>query len=436
MSKLSFEFDWLDAGRSKGAELAATWASLRIQAGDAIITRALDERAKTVRSVVYVPLYPLAEWLASNWWFITRERHNPVKDADPDFHIRHSIAASREGYAFPDLEIIPAGSRTRIAWKGYLSRWTRIRFLEQAGDMWVDSGEFAETCADLIDSVIRRLDSFDIEDTFLQEEWEAIQTADEDESQFCEVAAGLGWDPYSVDDYQRDRVLSLHDQLGAFLGEATSALDAGALDREVRALSGAIAEAGANSIPLESLEAFRVQHALGGGLTPWEEGYDMARRFRRGLGLDGEPLATIAQVADALGEDAELIEKATSPVEQLSGTPLIDGVVTRDGDERPAFAFRRLGEDARRFHFCRSLAEVLTSPGSDSLITRARSERQQRNRAFAAEFLAPSSGLERMVSRPVVDGSDIDEMATKFGVSSRVVEYQLRNHRIAAIWGE
>ena len=203
----------------------------------------------------------------------------------------------------------------------------------------------------------------------------------------------------------------------AFLGEATSALDAGALDREVRALSGAIAEAGANSLPLESLEAFRVQHALGGGLTPWEEGYDMARRFRRGLGLDGEPLATIEQVADALGEDAELIEKAISPVEQLSGTPLIDGVVTRDDDERPAFAFRRLGEDSRRFHFCRSLAEVLTSPDSDSLITRARSERQQRNRAFAAEFLAPSSGLERMVSRPVVDGSDIDEMATEFGVS-------------------
>ncbi len=436
MSKLSFEFDWLDARGVRGPELAATWASLKIRVGDTIVTRVLDERAQTVRSVVYVPLYPLAEWLASNWWFITRECHNPVKDADPAFHVRHSITASREGYAFPDLEVIPTGNRTRIAWKGNPSQWTKIRFLEQDGDIWVDTDELAETCADFIDSVIRRITSLDVDDTFLQEEWEAIQTADEDESRFCEVAAGLGWDPYDLDDNMRNRVLSLYDQLGPFLDEANSALDVGALDTEVQALSGAIAEAGANSLPLQSIEAFRVQYTRGGDLTPWDEGYDLARRLRQNLGLDCEPLPTIAQVANALGENVDLIENAIRPIDHLSKTQMIDGVVTRDHDERPAFAFRRFGENARRFDFCRSLAEVLTSPDSGSLITRARSERQQRNRAFAAEFLAPSSGLEKMISLPVVDGSDIEDMATEFGVFSRVIEHQLRNHRIATIWGE
>ena len=64
----------------------------------------------------------------------------------------------------------------------------------------MDSGEFRETCADLIDTVIRRLASLGVDETFLQEEWDAIQSTDEAEARFCETAAGLGWDPYALDD--------------------------------------------------------------------------------------------------------------------------------------------------------------------------------------------------------------------------------------------
>ena len=56
------------------------------------------------------------------------------------------------------------------------------------------------------------------------------------------------------------------------------------------------------------------------------------------------------------------------------------------------------------------------------------------NRAFAAEFLAPSSALRSRLARPVVDGDDMDELAAEFGVSSLVIEHQVRNHRIARVW--
>ena len=39
MPDLTFDVDWVDAGRINGPELSATWASLRIRAGDSIITR-------------------------------------------------------------------------------------------------------------------------------------------------------------------------------------------------------------------------------------------------------------------------------------------------------------------------------------------------------------------------------------------------------------
>ena len=51
-------------------ELRATWASLRIRAGKTAITRVFDGRSRTVREEIFVPIYPLAEWLATNWWFL------------------------------------------------------------------------------------------------------------------------------------------------------------------------------------------------------------------------------------------------------------------------------------------------------------------------------------------------------------------------------
>ena len=103
MPKLGFEIDWVDAQGVSGPELCATWASLRMLVGDSAVTRVLDARAQTVREFVYVPLYPLAEWLVTNWWFLSYEIATPAKEGDPDFHRRHALNANREGYAFPNL---------------------------------------------------------------------------------------------------------------------------------------------------------------------------------------------------------------------------------------------------------------------------------------------------------------------------------------------
>ena len=212
MPELSFDIDWVDAEGINGPELSATWASLRIRAGDSIVTRVLDGRAKTVRDFVYVPLYPLAEWLATNWWFLTHEMENPAKEGNPEFHRRHALRAGREGYAYPDLEMVTSGARTRwsgsaIACDGAASSfWIR-------GETWVDSDTFRDACADLVDQVIRRLAAFDVNGTLLQDEWKEIQSADDEEAQFCRAAAGLGWDPYDLDEEKRSWVLDLAERL-------------------------------------------------------------------------------------------------------------------------------------------------------------------------------------------------------------------------------
>ena len=452
MPRLSFEIDWVDAEGIRGTELSATWAALQIRAGDSVVTRVLDARAKTVRDYVYVPIYPFAEWLATNWWLLTHEFGSPTKEGDPEFHRRHSLGANREGYAFPSLEAVSSGSLTHLAWKRDRPPRTRVEFLDQ-GDMWMDSDEFRECCADLIDTVIRRLVSLDVAGTLLQEEWDSIQTVDDDEVRFCETAAGMGWDPYALDDPRRDWVLLFADKLGELLGEAIPAVNAEGPHEDWSAVVDTVSEAKRfKSLPLHRLHSFRHQayadvvaeqpfwgfgHVTStdaGYVHPWRAGYECARRLRQHLDLDCQPLPTTQRMAEALGEDVDSIEKVTKPPMNASSWPgLVDGVITQSADGSPAFAFRRLGDDSRRFHFCRALAEVLLSPGSDTLLTRAYSERQQRNRAFAAEFLAPSSGLRSRISRRVVDADDIDELAAEYGVSPYTIEHQIKNHRIARL---
>jgi Zn-dependent peptidase ImmA (M78 family) len=66
-------------------------------------------------------------------------------------------------------------------------------------------------------------------------------------------------------------------------------------------------------------------------------------------------------------------------------------------------------------------------------VTDATTARQKRNRAFAAELLAPSSGLRDRVQTAEVGPDQVEELADEFGVSTEVVSLQLENHRIARV---
>ena len=109
MQGLSFKVTWVDAEGIRGPELAATCAELEIRVDDAIVTRVRDAETQAVSDTVVVSVYPLAEWMATNWWFLTHETSSPAKEADPDFRNRHTLAAAREGYAYPDLQMVPQG---------------------------------------------------------------------------------------------------------------------------------------------------------------------------------------------------------------------------------------------------------------------------------------------------------------------------------------
>ena len=67
------------------------------------------------------------------------------------------------------------------------------------------------------------------------------------------------------------------------------------------------------------------------------------------------------------------------------------------------------------------------------LLTSAITERQQRERSFAAEFLIPAHVIESRITSNEVTAEEISDIAADFEVSPFVVKYQITNHRIAHV---
>ncbi len=435
MPEVRFEFDWVDSDGINGPELSTTWAALQIVARDSVITRILDRRSKSVRDFIFVPLYPLAEWLATHWWFLANDYPNSNKLNDPEFRHRHSLNSSSEGYAFPDVQVTSSGTRTLLVWTSGAPKWSKVEFLDQ-GYASINSAEFRQACSDLIDSVIRRLESSGIENSYLQEEWAAIQSTelDEEELEFCESAAGLGWDPYDLDYSQRDDLLSLSKALGELTSEAVQVVNPSNICDQSSAIVSAIEASKKKRLPIGHLNSKRENVAVSFlGNSPWQVGYERARNFRKRLRLDGVPIRDIPNLAKVLDLNLEIVNEVTNPVQGLSKTPLIDGVVMLNDDQSASLAFRQFSDTGKKFGLCRALAEVLLPFQSGALLTQSHSERQQINRAFAAEFLAPADSIRHKVTRQVVDDEEIDDLADEFGVSPFVIKHQIENHRIGKL---
>ena len=124
----------------------------------------------------------------------------------PPEKLAGSLDALRSLQSAASLPCAPRISRGRIASGsfgtgsccGSSGAGTQSRHSLAARD--VDLDEFRACCRDLVDRVVRRLLVLGIEGTFLQEECGGVQAADDDEAVFCKAAAGLGLDPYALDD--------------------------------------------------------------------------------------------------------------------------------------------------------------------------------------------------------------------------------------------
>lgn len=435
MSDFVIDFEWKDPLGANGPELRATWARLSIVVAGTPVTRVFDDRSRAMRNGVHLPLYPLSEWVAAQWWPLWNEP-GPSPVERPGYEARHWLVSAREGYALPPLRIEPAGSVVKLSWSPERLPFHSLEFPGR-GECWTDTRDVRGELGRLIDAVVDRLDSYGIADTPLNQDWATIQSADVDERIFCECAGALGLDPYSLDDDRKQEIVDAGNRLPAeIVSEFFGAARRSELTTDAEEIIEAVARTLSSTADLQSLKdlrRFAAEEDETARAAPWEQGYALARKLRAHLGLNGAPLNSMERIGTAFGMTEADLNSVLSSLSSVD-SPFVALMGINDNPS-PAFVLRPAAVPASRlFHFCRALFEYLHSTSHrTALISEANTEQQKRNRAFAAELLAPASALRSRVRTPIVTWEYTEELAAEFGVSAYIIKHQLANHGIAEV---
>ena len=424
MSTVTFEFDWRDIPGEGEPAIGATMADFAIRVGDEYITQVHDKKARSVRNSVITPLYTVAEWFASQWWCLLDECESPTRSAD--FANRHLLRVAERGFVLPDLLFRPDGESVCLEWRPRRTSFANVDFIN-SGTVDATVATIRDELRDLIDAVVTRLDACGIRDTWLQQEWDGINAADSEEEKFCRTAGRLGSDPYSLDESIANAIQRGAGSLTTSLwDDCHCAVHPNRLGDAIDWIEKGVVKLKSDQTPQEhlpgSLRDLRLQSTQ---RSPWDRGYDIARRVRLALHL-----------SDDQGLDlSEIFQSGLSPTISQAVPGLgLDGIELITNGFVPRLVTPKTRPDSQRFLFARALMGcVMEHAEEHQLLTAAYTARQQQGRAFAAELLAPAKLIQKRIGSTTVSPDQIDDLAQELTVSTHLVEHQIRNHGLATI---
>ncbi len=440
--ELSFRWEWESGSGVRAAELRATWARLEIWVGLDCVTLVEDRESQSSRRSIYCPLYPVAEWIAFNWWFLRADarpapelsRARTGLGASRSYersHLgRHNLRSAGDGYVWPYLLIVPEGESTRLVWQRDDSAVPGhpVRFLGQ-GEATLDKQGVELALASFVDAVLTRLAEQGVTDTALEKEWSEVTEIDKDEEEFCLAAARLGLDPFSEAADVQAEILRAAEELSGhafedFLDAVSPRRVGPGLDWISAARRRIRRSASQRSTMVSELRRTASRLAGVRGVRPWEMGWRQASEVR---GLLHAPSEGAFSIDDLLASRVQ--ENEDRGLQAVGGTVSGAAPVIVLGRPQP--------RTAKRFTLARALWHVLYEDDPLFLVTAAYTDRQKVERAFAAELLAPAKGIADLLggSPDVVTSEDIEQLAEHFRVSPRVVEHQLENQLAASIVG-
>jgi len=408
----------------RAPELAATWGSCEISVNGRTVTLVEDALTGFSRRFIVGSLYPLAEWIAFNWWplqydlraadFLGRHLRVAADQGSVRFQRNHDISQAGDGFAWPSMWITPTGVGSLVRWDASDGNG-RVRFVS-AGSARVDTGELMETLARFVDQVLDRLGEEGIQDTALNKEWNAMRSADSEEAEFCRSAASLGLDPFQVDPDVSGSMIEAYDLLEPRDFEVLmSSAEPSRLGRDIEWIRMAAAKLLDSSSRTPSIDRLR---SLRGRVppirlgAPWKTGYEAATAVRN-----------LLQVS----VDERLELDSYVPVSFLDGPD--SGLIAVAGcwsDFSSVALGARRGIAGQRFVQARSMWRFINQESDNNkiLIGHGYTPFQQAERAFAAELLAPAEAIKHQLDEGL---SDPEVIAERFGVAVSVIDNQLDN---------
>jgi len=447
---LDFRLEWLDAPGVKDQVLASTWARLEMQLNDVgsrtrWLTLCVRTKYDSVQRGVYGSVFPLAEWIVENWWFLLHEplrvseyqsgRTNAVDDQQRRWVARHNLLAAREGGALPDLTIYRDGSDSVACWvpdpeQDDLVRPTR--FISGSGSVRMKPCDLETALYRFVEAVLERLDRHRDEDTQrLRGNWQAVRESLEKEADLCASSATLGLDPYDPEELTPELVDLLEHQVASqptlLKNDLLEASSGKTLSRDLDWTTAAASKL--NGIAAETNDRQDLRSSLQSMSTAHQVGYEKARVYRKTFDIPASPVGDVVALLHrrcGWPSDPEIILEGPPNPSRLA-------MIGTDGAGYPRLVTNQSRHvTSRRFRIARSLyfLPAVDHPSTRRLITGAHTWDQRASRAFAAELLAPAAAVRTEIADDEISDELIDDLAGKFNVSSWVIEHQLANQDI------
>lgn len=415
--------DWLTGGFDE-QEINSTAAAISISVNDRIITYVNDGIAKTTRDKIFVSAYPLAMWFASNWW---RLRWEPGLRYDIDWQLAHATPSIGYGYIWPALTIQSDGEAIQLQMHPTeLSDGEPIQYINTINEM-IPADQFENEVGSFIELVLSRLATLDISNSELHGLWQEIlaELNDEENYLYRKTEALLGTNP---DDLPAE-VVQLFLKLGEEVGhEAAAEIASSASGKDHKTILEKIQDyAFSDGMPV-FLDWLNDLHHVAQDIRthnrpPWEKGWELARKTRTALGLNGSPISD--------QYFSEILHTEPSIWTNIStGLPDLGLAIRSEEQDHLKLLLNKNNLEGRRFEVARLIADHLFAIDDTWLpATNSTTARQKIQRAFAAEFLCPVQSLSEKLNG-IITSERITDVAREYRVSPLAVASHLANNRI------
>lgn len=422
MSGLKFQVDdWVQVN-DPDPRRAYTSAEIMISVDGIPATRLFDSWSRTVTDRARLPLYPLAEWFAANWWRIHAEAPYEGGGFYPtDWRLSHDLTAIGGGLIWPRMRFASDDQMIQVSARAVRNApWEPVRHLndiQPARPVKVE--QFDEAVEKIIRLVVLRLNDVGVSAEPLSTIWSNVleERADPEVAEWRKWEARLGYDPEEAP----ARLMKQVEALFGIAGAGATAEVAPLLGSE-STLSIRMLEALVEAPGIEATLPMRKQHAAHSDLPPWQVGRELANSVRRDMGQQAGALNNSALTA-LLGIKEDLF----TPVTQRN-LPMGLGVRTSEGSQA-VLHFRKRNQPGLRFEAARFLADSLFAPAEDSWLplTDRATARQKFQRAFAAELLMPIDEIIELIGETRTSDR-FEDVGDQYGVSPLAVRSHLANH--------
>ena len=418
----------------EAAEERATVGLFSVVANNHLLTEGAEVDKQELRHGPYVSGYPIAEWLAWNWWRLRWEIGHPSdENAVLRWNFAHRMSTIGEGYAWPNITIFSDGVHSSLfSVPSRNPEMVLFRYFGALGCQTVPVVSLETAIDGFVGDALARLEEASIRETNLRRLWDELkmERKSPELARFRRLEAQLGYDPDEADEAAIRRRLEDAAELGEeALGEiaADATLGDDALSNMMSA--GDFADiARRNGFEANPNDAItlgdRADLPQPGQAEAWRLGKRAAQAIRAQGCVDGESVSDTS-----LAGFAGIVSNAISS--QRWNSSKISFALDFDGGTQVSLRSRR--KTGRRFDLARLVGDRVLhtqrSASAEPLLpaTRASSYRQKAQRAFAAELLSPFDFVAKML-----DGDYSEEkqnmVAKYFDVSPMTIQTQLLNH--------